>query len=99
MSIVVYVEQSSGKIKKTSLEAVSYAYALAEKTGEGAVVAVALGTLDPSELASIGEAGAAKVLHIADERLNAGVIQAHASAVAQAFGSTGSSTLILSKSS
>ena len=99
MSIVVYVEQSAGKIKKTSLEAVSYGYALAAKTGEGAVVAVALGTLDSNELASIGEAGAAKVLHISDERLNAGVIQAHASAVAQAFESTGASTLILAKSS
>ena len=99
MSIVVYVEQSAGKIKKTSLEAVSYGYALAAKTGEGAVVAVALGTLDSNELASIGEAGAAKVLHISDERLNAGVIQAHASAVAQAFESTGANTLILAKSS
>ena len=99
MSIVVYVEQSAGKIKKTSLEAVSYGYALAAKTGEGEVVAVALGTLDSNELASIGEAGAAKVLHISDERLNAGVIQAHASAVAQAFESTGASTLILAKSS
>jgi electron transfer flavoprotein alpha subunit len=99
MSILVYVEQSAGKIKKTSLEAVSYGYALAAKTGEGAVVAVALGTLDSNELASIGEAGAAKVLHISDERLNAGVIQAHASAVAQAFESTGASTLILAKSS
>jgi electron transfer flavoprotein alpha subunit len=99
MSILVYVEQSAGKIKKTSLEAVSYGYALAAKTGEGAIVAVALGTLDSNELASIGEAGAAKVLHISDERLNAGVIQAHASAVAQAFESTGASTLILAKSS
>jgi electron transfer flavoprotein alpha subunit len=99
MSIVVYVEQSAGKIKKTSLEAVSYGYALAEKTGEGEVVAVALGTIDSNELASIGQAGAAKVLHISDERLNAGVIQAHASAVAQAFESTGASTLILAKSS
>jgi len=99
MSIVVYVEQSAGKIKKTSLEAVSYGFALAAKTGEGPVVAVALGTLDSNELASIGEAGAAKVLHISDERLNAGVIQAHASAVAQAFESTGASTLILAKSS
>jgi electron transfer flavoprotein alpha subunit len=99
MSIVVYVEQSAGKIKKTSLEAVSYGFALAAKTGEGAVVAVALGTLDSNELASIGEAGAAKVLHISDERLNAGVIQAHATAVAQAFESTGASTLILAKSS
>ncbi len=99
MSIVVYVEQAAGKIKKSSLEAVSYGYALAAKTGEGAVVAVALGTLDSNELASIGEAGAAKVLHVADERLNAGVIQAHATAVAQAFESTGASTLILAKSS
>lgn len=99
MSILVYVEQAAGKIKKTSLEAVSYGYALAEKTGEGAVVAVALGSLDSSELAVIGEAGAAKVLHISDERLNAGVIQAHASAVAQAFEFTGANTLILAKSS
>ncbi len=99
MSILVYVEQAAGKIKKTSLEAVSYGYALAEKTGEGAVVAVALGSLESSELAVIGEAGAAKVLHISDERLNAGVIQAHASAVAQAFESTGANTLILAKSS
>jgi len=99
MSIVVYVEQAAGKIKKTSLEAVSYGYALAEKTGEGTVVAVALGTLESSELAAIGEAGAAKVLHISDERLNAGVIQAHTSAVAQAFESIGANTLILAKSS
>jgi electron transfer flavoprotein alpha subunit len=99
MSILVYVEQAAGKIKKTSLEAVSYAYALAEKTGEGAVVALALGTLQADELASIGEAGAAKVLHVGDERLNAGVIQAHTSAVAQAFESIGANTLILAKSS
>jgi len=99
MSIVVYVEQAAGKIKKTSLEAVSYGYALAEKTGEGTVVAVALGTLESSELAAIGEAGAAKVIHISDERLNAGVIQAHTSAVAQAFESIGANTLILAKSS
>jgi len=99
MSIVVYVEQAAGKIKKTSLEAVSYGYALAEKTGEGTVVAVALGTLESSELAAIGEAGAAKVLHISDERLNAGGIQAHTSAVAQAFESIGANTLILAKSS
>lgn len=99
MSIVVYVEQSAGKIKKTSLEAVSYGYALAAQTGEGGVIAVVLGSLAADELAAIGEAGAAKVLHVSDERLNAGVIQAHASAVAQAFESTGASTLILAKSS
>ena len=35
MAIVVYVEQSAGKIKKTSLEAVSYGYALAAQTHRG----------------------------------------------------------------
>ncbi|MDA1268739.1 MAG: electron transfer flavoprotein subunit alpha/FixB family protein [Bacteroidetes bacterium] len=99
MSILVYVEQAAGKIKKTSLEAVSFAYALAGKTGEGEVIAIALGTLDGDELASIGESGATKVLQAADERLNAGVIQAHASAVAQAFESIGTKTLVLAKSS
>ena len=99
MSILVYIEHAEGKVKKTSLEAVSFAHALSAKTGEGDVIAVALGTLDSAELASVGKAGAAKVLHSADERLNAGVIQAHASAVAQAFSSVGAKTLVLAKSS
>ena len=63
------------------------------------MVAIALGTIDSQELASIGEAGGAKVLHASDERLNAGVIQAHATAVAQAFQAVGANTLILAKSS
>uniref|UniRef100_UPI004048ABBF electron transfer flavoprotein subunit alpha/FixB family protein n=1 Tax=Algoriphagus sp. TaxID=1872435 RepID=UPI004048ABBF len=99
MAILVYIEQASGKIKKTSLEAVSYAFALAQKTGEGAVIALALGTVEEQELAAVGEAGASKVLHGTDERLNAGVIQAHATAVAQAFHAVGANTLILAKSS
>jgi electron transfer flavoprotein alpha subunit len=99
MAILVYIEQASGKIKKTSLEAVSYAFALAQKTGEGAVIALALGTVEEQELAAVGEAGASKVLHSTDERLNAGVIQAHATAVAQAFHAVGANTLILAKSS
>ncbi|WP_297334979.1 electron transfer flavoprotein subunit alpha/FixB family protein [Algoriphagus sp.] len=99
MSVLVYIEHAEGQVKKTSLEAVSYAYALAQKTGEGEVVAVALGAIDSSELAKVGSAGAAKVFHAGDDRLTAGVIQAHASAVAQAFEKVGAKTLILAKSS
>ncbi|HSF55439.1 MAG TPA: electron transfer flavoprotein subunit alpha/FixB family protein [Algoriphagus sp.] len=99
MSILVYIEHSEGKVKKTSLEAVSFAKALAAQTGEGDVVALALGTVNASELASVGRAGAAKVLHADDSRLNDGVIQAHAGAVAQAFSTLGAKTLVLAKSS
>ncbi|MEY2705838.1 MAG: hypothetical protein RL407_1900 [Bacteroidota bacterium] len=99
MAILVYLEHAAGKVKSTSLEAVSFAKALTQKTGEGEVVALALGTMDPSELAKVGKAGASKVLHASDPRLTEGVIQAHASAVAQAFKSLGAKTLVLAKSS
>ncbi|MGM0947095.1 MAG: electron transfer flavoprotein subunit alpha/FixB family protein [Bacteroidota bacterium] len=99
MSILVYIEHAEGKVKKTSLEAVSFAHALAAQTGEGEVTAVALGSIEAGELAAVGSAGAAKVLHASDERLSDGVIQAHASAVAQAFETVNASTLVLAKSS
>lgn len=99
MSILVYIEHAEGKVKKTSLEAVSFAKELAGQTGEGEVVAVALGTVDGSELSAVGSAGASKVLHADDSRLTDGVIQAHAGAVAQAFSSIGAKTLVLAKSS
>ncbi|MEN2283017.1 electron transfer flavoprotein subunit alpha/FixB family protein [Algoriphagus sp. SE2] len=99
MSILVYIEQSEGKVKKTSLEAVSFAEALTSKTNEGEVIALALGSIEDSELAQLGTAGASKVLHASDPRLDAGVIQAHASAIAQAFSKVGAKTLILAKSS
>jgi electron transfer flavoprotein alpha subunit len=99
MSILVYIEHAEGKVKKTSLEAVSFANALAALTGEGDVIAVALGTIDSAELSVVGKAGASKVLHADDARLTDGVIQAHATAVAQAFADVGAKTLVLAKSS
>lgn len=99
MSVIVYIEHAEGQVKKTSLEAVSFAKALAAQTGEGEVVAVALGTIESEALAVAGSAGADKVLHVSDSRLSAGVIQAHASAVAAAFENQGAKTLVLAKSS
>jgi electron transfer flavoprotein alpha subunit len=95
MSILVFVESAEGKIKKSSLEAVSYAAAMG-----GEVTAIAFGTeVDQSELANIGVAGAKKVLHVNDEKLNAGVIQAYSSVIAEVMNSTGSKVLVLAKSS
>jgi len=99
MSILVYIEHAEGKVKKTSLEAVSFANALAAQTEQGDVVAVALGTIDNAELSVVGKAGATKVLHADDSRLTDGVIQAHATALAQAFATVGAKTLVLAKSS
>lgn len=94
MSTLVFVESSEGKIKKTSLEAVSYA------AGLGApVTAIAMGTLNKDVVAGIGKYGAAKVLHVDDERLNREVIQAYSNILVQAIEKTGASTLVLANSS
>ncbi|ERM81472.1 electron transfer flavoprotein subunit alpha [Rhodonellum psychrophilum GCM71 = DSM 17998] len=99
MSILVYIEQSEGAIKKSSLEALSFAKAFSEKIGGGEVVAVALGDIADDELTKTGTAGASKVLHVKDSRLTSGIIQAHAEAVAQVFNKIGAKTLVLAKSS
>lgn len=98
MSILVYLEQVEGIIKKSSLEAVSYAKALSEKSG-GNVSALALGEIDHAELARVGAAGASKVLHVGDGRFSEGNVQAHCRAVAAAFEKEGASILLLAKSS
>jgi len=80
MAILVFVESAEGKIKKTSLEAVAYAHGMG-----GPVTAIALGTTDAVELEALGKYGAQKVLHVADARLNQGIIQAYASVLSKAM--------------
>ncbi|WP_044201342.1 electron transfer flavoprotein subunit alpha/FixB family protein [Flammeovirga sp. OC4] len=93
MSVLVFIEADNGVIKKSSLEAVTYG----SKLGE--VTAVAMGSIDASELAGVGKYGATKVLHCSDERLNDGVISATAKLIAEAAGQAGTDVVIMSRSS
>ena len=95
MAILVFVESADGKIKNTSIEAVCYARAM----GGGPVTAIAIGTAEKSELENLGTYGANKVVHIGDDRLNAGVIQAYASVLAQAMTDEQADILVLANSS
>lgn len=92
--ILVFVESAEGKIKKTSLEAVAYAHSMGQP-----VTALAVGNIGKDELEGLGKYGAQKVLHVADERLNQGVIQAYASILAKAFEDEKADTLVLAGSS
>lgn len=93
MSVLVFIETEDGKIKRSSREAVTYAAALGDTT------AIALGTVDAAELASAGANGAAKVLHVSDERLNAGLIQPYSEVIAAAMEASGADILVTAKSS
>ncbi|MEO7990549.1 MAG: electron transfer flavoprotein subunit alpha/FixB family protein [Chryseolinea sp.] len=94
MNILVFVESAEGKIKKTSIEAVVYAHAMG-----GAVTAIALGSVESSELEALGKYGAKKVLHASDSKLNQGIIQAYASVLVSAMKDEQADILILANSS
>ena len=79
MAVLVFIEIAEGEIKKSSLEAVSYAKSVADAMGTS-VTALALGTISNSELENAAKHGATKVLHAADAVYNNQVINAYTTA-------------------
>lgn len=80
MAIYVYAENINGTYKKAAFEAVSYAKALADKTGD-TVIAVSVNPTDASD--ALYKYGAAQVIRIADEGLKNFSAKAYADALAQ----------------
>ena len=92
MTALTFVETDEGCVRKSSLEAVSYAKEMA-----GDVTAIVFGEAKDVEL--IGKAGASKVLHVTDERLAQPNIMAYSSAIAEAMNQEQATLLVLAKSS
>ncbi|WP_286861047.1 MULTISPECIES: electron transfer flavoprotein subunit alpha/FixB family protein [Sphingobacterium] len=97
MSILVYVENTDGKFKKSAFEVVSYAKAIADNTGTD-LIAISIGNVAQDELATLGNYGASKVLTVNTDQLSSFVNQAYASIIAEAVKSTGANLLVLSNS-
>lgn len=93
MAILVFVESAEGKIKSTSIEAVCYAKAMGEP-----VTAIALGTIERAELEGLGKYGAERILHVADKKLDQGIIQAYTSVLAQAMQDESADIMVLANS-
>jgi len=97
MSILLYVENTDGKFKKSAFEVVSYAKSIADNI-QTDLVAISIGHVAEDELAGLGKYGASKVLNVNNEQLASFVNQAYASIIAEAVKSTGSKILVLSNS-
>ncbi len=98
MSILVFIEGAEGEVKKSSLEAISYAAELAKK--KGAVLnAIAIGSFSPTSLENIGNYGASKVLHVSNDKLTQVNVMAYASVIAEAANKQNAEVVILPKSS
>lgn len=94
MSVLIFVDQADGHIKKASFEALTYGAKLAGQLGTTAD-AVLLGTVtdDP---ASLGKYGIKKVHQLANEILNHVDTQLYAKIIAELVGSVGADVVVFS---
>jgi len=97
MSVLVYTENSDGKFKKSTFEAVSYARAIADQNNTS-LTAISIGNVSKDELALIGNYGADKILNVSNEKLKNFVNQAYASVIAEAAKKQGAAIIVLSNS-
>jgi electron transfer flavoprotein alpha subunit len=98
MSILVFVEGTEGSIKKSSKEAVTYAYETGKLTGEQEIIAAVLGVYDKKQLEDLGSNGASRVIHVNDEKLNANQIAAYGDIITRLMNEHEASILVMTKS-
>jgi electron transfer flavoprotein alpha subunit len=82
MSVLVYTENWDGKFKKLSFELVSYAAGVAKMIGTD-VTAISIGKVDETELKTLGNYGAARILSVTNEQLSVLDNQAYASVISE----------------
>ncbi len=94
MSVLIFVDQSEGHIKKASFEALTYGAKIAEQTGTTAE-AVVLGTVS-DDLAALGKYGVKKVHQVNNESLNHLDAQVYAKVIAEAATAIGATVVVIS---
>lgn len=95
MSVLVYVENTEGKFKKSVFEVVSYAKSVADQLNSD-VIAISIGEVNKEALAELGNYGASKVLNVSSEQVKTFINQAYASIIEQAAKVEKASIIILS---
>lgn len=94
MSVLVFLDQADGHVKKSSFEAANYAAKVAGQLGTTAE-AIVLGTVK-DDLASLGNYGVKKVHTVADASLDNLDAQVYAKVIAQAVEATSADVIIFS---
>jgi electron transfer flavoprotein alpha subunit len=94
MSVLIFVDQSEGHIKKSSFEALTYGVKTAELLGTTANDLV-LGTVK-DDVSALGKYGVKKVYTVANAALDHVDAQVYAKVIAEAVTTTGASVLVFS---
>ncbi|WP_332737483.1 electron transfer flavoprotein subunit alpha/FixB family protein [Flavihumibacter sp.] len=94
MSVLIYIDQAEGQIKKSSFEAASYGAKLAEQTGTSAE-ALVLGNVS-DDLSALGKYGIKKVHHVADAQLDHLDAQLFIKVIAEAAAASKADIIVIS---
>ena len=94
MSVLIFIDQADGQVKKSSLEALSYGAKIADQLNTAAE-GVVLGTVS-EDLAALGKYGVKKIHHVSNETLNAFDAQLFTRVIAQVAEANGSSVIVFS---
>ncbi len=94
MSVVIFLDQSDGHIKKNALEAASYGAKVAELMGTDAE-GIVLGTVE-EDLAALGAYGLKRIHHFKNAELNNFDAQVYTSIIGEAVERIGANVIIFS---
>ncbi len=95
MSVLVYIENTDGQLKKSAFEVATYGKDIATKLNTEAI-ALSIGDISTDELSKLGAYGISKVYHVTNDDLKTFVNQAYASIVAAAAKQENASVVVLS---
>ncbi|RYZ49543.1 MAG: electron transfer flavoprotein subunit alpha/FixB family protein, partial [Sphingobacteriales bacterium] len=94
MSILIFIDQADGQVKKSSLEAISYGAKIGEQLN-APVEGVILGSTS-EDLTALGKYGVRKIHHVNNELLNKFDAQVYTKVIAEVAQAAGSSVIIFS---
>ena len=92
MSVLIFIDQAEGHVKKSSLEAISYGAKIAEQLGTSSE-GVILGSTS-EDLTVLGKYGVSKIHHVNNEMLNQLDAQVYTKVIAQVVESTGATVVV-----
>jgi len=95
MSVLVYIENTDGVLKKSAFEAASYGKEIADALNVE-TIALSIGEVSSNDLQKLGNYGVNKVLNVANDSIKSFVNQAYASIVAEAAKKENASIIIIS---
>jgi electron transfer flavoprotein alpha subunit len=94
MSVLIFIDQAEGQVKKASLEAICYGAKIAEQLGTSAEGIVLGETTD--DLSALGKYGVKKIHQVKNETLNHFDAQVYTAVIAQAVTASAASVVIFS---